>query len=60
MGSSNGRLCLLFGLLPESQMMKVYGGLDYGNIRIGGLVLRLFWGRETFACHCIVVEGFFV
>jgi hypothetical protein len=41
-------------------MMKVYGGLDYGNVRIGGLVLRLFRRREIFACHCLVVEGFFV
>jgi hypothetical protein len=39
---------LLFGLLPESEMMKVYGGLDYGNIRIGGLVLRLFFGGEEY------------
>jgi len=41
-------------------MMKVYGGLDYGNVRIGGLVLRLFRRRVIFVCHCIVVEGFFV
>jgi len=60
LGLSNGRLCLLFGLLPESEMMKVYGGLDYGNVRIGGLVLRLFRRRVIFVCHCIVVEGFFV